>query len=72
MIMGFIKVEVIIGKIILVPKKDKGSVRGESLGRNGEFHDPFYHNELTADLPSVKHNVDENRAMNHKRWMERK
>jgi hypothetical protein len=44
-------------------------MRGNSLGVNGSYHDPNLHMTLTADLPSVKHTIDESTAMNHKLWM---
>jgi hypothetical protein len=50
--------------------KDRGSIRNGAMGLPGEFHEPNFHNEATADLPSVKHNVDESRALVHKRWMD--
>lgn len=45
------------------------SVRGTAINIPGMFHDPHKHMELFADLPSIKHNVDSNRAQQHKLFM---
>ena len=44
-------------------------LRGNSMGAPGQFHDPSRHMELFCDLPSIKHNVDNNRAQVHKLFM---
>ena len=45
------------------------AARGTALNVPGMFHDPHMHMELFTDLPSIKHNVDANRAQEHKLFM---
>ncbi len=56
----------------LVPRKDKGPIRGDGLGVNGQFHDPSRHMEQFTDKPSIKLNADNNRATVHKLHMNSK
>jgi hypothetical protein len=67
MILVSIRVEVKMPNI--VPKRNMESCRGTSINVPGMFHDPHKHMEIFADLPSIKHNVDNNRAQSHKLFM---
>jgi hypothetical protein len=54
-----------------VPRPGKGSVRGDGLGKVGEFHEPYQHNEEQHDRPHIR-SLSGVEAQNHKNYMESK
>lgn len=52
-----------------MPRQGIGNIRGSSLGNAGAFHDPNFANLLVHDNPMVKDQVDTERAIEHKKFM---
>jgi curved DNA-binding protein CbpA len=51
-----------------VPRKGNGPVRGNAMGVHGQYHNPFYHNEM-HDTPHARDHVTLKESQDHKIFM---
>jgi hypothetical protein len=51
-----------------VPQKERGAMRGKSMGNAGEFHTPYIHNYLNYNHQDTSFVTSED-ALKFKHWM---